>query len=142
MLEKVNGIKGFEKLKEKALYEKKDLAGLIVSEQFRRFFMAYGKAINKQQEREGSLFKKYFKRKEINNLQYLQQLVCYIHRNPIHHGFDIDFSNYPWNSFIRMLEERITRLMKVEVINWFGDKDNYVFMHKQNHELPEDYLVE
>jgi len=132
----------WKKLKDKAETENKDLAGLIVSESFRRFFMAYTKAVNKQEEREGSLFKKYFKRKEVTNLKYLQQLVCYIHRNPVHHGFNIEFADYPWNSYSRMLEERITKLQKKDVIDWFGDRENYMFMHQQKLNLIDDLIIE
>ena len=43
----------------------------IISEQFRRFFISYSQAINKQQNRVGSLFQKNFKRIRIENKKYL-----------------------------------------------------------------------
>jgi len=101
----------------------------IVSNQFRLFFMSYSKSINKQIGRTGSLFRKNFKRKEITDLLYLQQAVVYIHRNPLHHGFLVDFQNYPWNTYSRMMEEKLTKLKKQEVLDWFGDKANYQFVH-------------
>jgi REP element-mobilizing transposase RayT len=101
----------------------------FISEQFRRFFMSYSKSINKQNERRGSLFRKYFKRKQITSLRYLQQAVVYIHRNPVHHGFDIDFRDYRWSSYNRVTDDKITKLKKREVLEWFGDKDNYRYVH-------------
>jgi REP element-mobilizing transposase RayT len=101
----------------------------FVSEQFRRLFLSYSKSINKQTERSGSLFRKNFKRKEINNLQYLQNTVIYIHRNPLHHGFEEDFKDYKWSSYERIMTDKITKLKKQEVLDWFEDKENYRYTH-------------
>ncbi|GHT77473.1 hypothetical protein AGMMS50262_18580 [Bacteroidia bacterium] len=101
----------------------------FISNQFRLFFMSYSKAINKQTGRKGSLFRETFKRKEINNLQYLQNTVIYIHRNPLHHGFAEDFRDYRWSSYDRMLEDKVTKLKKREVFEWFEDKENYRYTH-------------
>ncbi|MDR1746304.1 MAG: hypothetical protein LBR49_03425, partial [Tannerella sp.] len=101
----------------------------FISNQFRLFFMSYSKSINKQTGRKGSLFRDNFKRKQITSLQYLQQAVVYIHRNPVHHGFDIDFRDYRWSSYDRVLEDKITKLKKREVLEWFGDKENYRYVH-------------
>ncbi|GHU70906.1 hypothetical protein FACS189413_11920 [Bacteroidia bacterium] len=91
--------------------------------------MSYSKSINKQNDRSGSLFRKYFKRKEITSLTYLQNTVVYIHRNPLHHGFEEDFRDYRWSSYDRMLEDKITKLKKQEVLEWFEDKENYRYTH-------------
>ncbi len=101
----------------------------FISTQFRFFFISYSKSINKQSGRTGSLFRKNFKRKEVDSLPYLQQAVIYIHRNPVHHGFDIDFTTYRWNSYERIIEKKITKLKKKEVLEWFGDKENYHYAH-------------
>ena len=64
----------------------KNLAGLSISQAFSNFFNSYSKAINKQQNRHGSLFEKPFRRKLVTNTQYLTNLVFYIHANPQPHG--------------------------------------------------------
>ena len=64
-----------------------EVAGLILSNQFRKFFMSYAKAINNQEKRTGSLFEKNFHRILIDNITYLNNLIQYIHYNPIHHYF-------------------------------------------------------
>src|ERR1700679_1071786 len=66
-------------------------------EHFRRLFIGYAQAINKQQVRTGSLFQKPFKRKEVSNQQYFNQLVYYIHANPQTHGIADDFRDYPYS---------------------------------------------
>ena len=45
----------------------------IISEQFRRFFISYSQAINKQENRVGSLFQKIFKIKDIVEFSLLVQ---------------------------------------------------------------------
>jgi putative transposase len=116
--------------------EKENLPGIVVSEMFRRFFMSYAKAINKQQNRTGSLFRKNFKRKKITDLNYLKEVVVYIHRNPQRHGFVNKFSDYSWSSYNRILEEKITKLKKIEVLEWFSDRDGFISGHQSQ---PQDF---
>ena len=110
-------------------FDKSTAYSLFISNQFRLFFMSYSKSINKQTGRRGSLFREIFKRKEINTLLYLQQTVVYIHRNPVHHGLDTNFTNYRWSSYDRVLKEKVTKLKRDEVLEWFEDKDNYRYVH-------------
>jgi putative transposase len=128
ILENAKKRKELEKYFERNQHDE-SLCGLLVSEMFRRLFMSYAKAINKQQHRTGSLFRKNFKRKKINDLKYLRGVVIYIHRNPQHHGIDINFRNYPWSSYRTILEDQITRLKKEEVLDWFGDRGNFISLH-------------
>lgn len=114
---------------------KENFSGLLVSEMFRRLFMSYAKAINKQQNRTGSLFRKNFKRKKINDLKYLKEVLIYIHRNPKHHGIKTNFRDYAWSSYNRILEKNITKLRKDEVIGWFEDKQNFIACHGQSSEI-------
>jgi len=106
-----------------------------ISFQFRRFFTSYSMAINKQQNRTGSLFQKNFKRKEITNQNYLSRLVFYIHANPQMHGIVDDFRMYPWSSYERILKRKPSKLKKEEVLEWYNDKSNYIAYHSQNAEL-------
>jgi len=109
-----------------------DIFSEFISLQFRNFFISYSKSINKQTRRSGSLFRKNFKRKKIDSEQYLRQAVIYIHRNPLYHGIDTDFEHYRWSSYERILEEKLTKLKKKQVLEWFGDKENYNNTHNIN----------
>ncbi len=51
------------------------------------FNHAYGLDFNKVNKRRGSLFMKNFKRKQIVSESYFVNLIQYIHRNPVRHGF-------------------------------------------------------
>ena len=117
----------------------------IVSEAFRRFFMSYSKAINKQSSRTGSLFQKNFKRKLIEDERYLLTCAKYIHQNPQKHGISDDFKTYQYSSYGRTLVEKPTKLMKKEVISWFGSTDSYKELHntlKSDHEIVEKIIIE
>jgi hypothetical protein len=116
----------------------------IVSEQFRRFFLSYSKSINKQEKRHGSLFQKYFKRKQIDSDNYFKQLIFYIHHNPAHHEITEKFKNYKWSSYFKILDDKPTKLMKNETIEFFGSKSEYIQYHDYLHDISEikDLLVE
>jgi len=58
-----------------------NLSGVIV-QQFSNFFNSYSKAYNKMYDRNGSLFQRPFKVKEILSDSYLTKVIIYIHHNP------------------------------------------------------------
>ena len=103
----------------------------LISLQFRKFFTSYSMSINKQEGRVGSLFQKNFKRIEINNINYLTNLVFYIHANPQLHGLIEDFKSYPWSSYNRILIGKPSKLKRENVLDWFNDKDNFTTYHAQ-----------
>lgn len=106
--------------------------GEVVSELFRRFFMGYSKSVNIQECRTGSLFQKNFKRKLVDSNEYFTRVVAYIHRQCQHHGFtNFTDKDYPWSSYNRMLLDSKSKLMKKEVIDWFGGREHYVKFHKE-----------
>lgn len=109
------------------------VAAFLVSEQFRRMFMSYSKAINRQLGRKGSLFQKYFRRKSIESADHLRWLIWYIHRNPLHHQVTDDFHNYLWSSYRSLVSNQPTRLAREEVLNWFKDENipEFVEYHKE-----------
>ncbi len=129
ILKAAKKIKGIDAIIKNAIKAEVDVVAAIVSEQFRRFFMAYSKAVNKQERRHGSLFTKRFKRKKANTMGYLQRLVFYIHNNPVHHELCDDFKNYKWGTYKKILSSGNSKLMKTELIAWFDDKENYEYMH-------------
>ena len=117
--------------------EKDKLASEIVSDMFRRFFMSYSKAFNKQHKQSGSLFRKNFKRKEILNEQHLKQIVYYIHRNPWHHGICDDFVKYKWSSYSKIIKKENDLLNTNQCIDIFDNEENFIFYHKQRIEIDE-----
>ena len=106
-----------------------------VSQAFHRLFTSFAKAINKQENRQGSLFENPFKRKEVTDASYVTNLIFYIHANPQLHGFTNDFRTYFWSSVTRIINDKPSKLKKQEVLDWFDDKDNYLFFHEQKMEF-------
>ncbi|MES2810227.1 MAG: hypothetical protein V4619_16460 [Bacteroidota bacterium] len=109
-----------------------------VSHQFQKFFQSYALAFNKQQDRVGTLFQTPFKRAMVTDDTYLIQLVYYIHDNPQQHGLIDNFREWKWSSYKSMLSDKLSRLKKQEVLNWFGGKDAYQTYHHQLHKYLAD----
>jgi REP element-mobilizing transposase RayT len=105
----------------------KELMIWAVSERFRRFMLGYAKAINKQQERTGSLFQKIFKRKRLLSAQDVKQAICYVHHNPIHHNYTITYDQYQWSSYNQYLSKNADYTKYVD--DMFGNLDLMMAAH-------------
>lgn len=106
-------------------------ASWLVSNQFRKFFLGYVKAINKQEDRNGSLMQKPFRRKWVDNEFYIQWLIWYIHRNPLHHKLTTNFQNYPHSSYQSHLSQKSTLLKRAEVLIFFNGKTSFIQYHQE-----------
>ncbi|MFA7688101.1 MAG: transposase [Moheibacter sp.] len=109
----------------------------IFSKQFSRLFNSYSQAFNKENGRHGSLIESPFKRKEINNLDYLRRVLIYIHRNPQLHELVEDFRDYNYSSYKSILNNSENFLQKNEIIELFDDKENFIFCHNKELDLEE-----
>lgn len=107
------------------------------SKQFGHLFNAYTQAINKKFNRTGALFEKPFERKQIMSEKYLQNVIYYIHNNPVQHGFVKKMSLYPWSSFETIISEKQTKLKRKEVIELYGTKEDFLDYHTINQNLNE-----
>ena len=84
----------------------KELIIWAISERFRRFMLGYAKAINKQQNRTGSLFQKIYKRKILASDTDIRNAICYVHHNPIHHNLTVNYDQYQWSSYFNYINEK------------------------------------
>ncbi len=105
--------------------------GELASQAFHRLFTSYSKAINKQENRHGSLIENPFKRKEITDELYMANLVFYIHANAQLHGICKDFRVYPWSSYKQILDGDSAVVRCEEVLKWFDDKENFNAFHNE-----------
>jgi hypothetical protein len=115
-----------------------------IHQPFSNFFNAYTKAVNKKYNRVGSLFQKHPKRIKIENQDYLKNLIVYVNTNPSHHGI-ADYSQYKHSSFVSLISNKSSLLMRKEVINLFETLDNFKHVHntkKINLELMKDIILE
>lgn len=102
---------------------------------FAHLFDAYAKYFNLRNSRHGSLFERPFKRKRIDSENYLKQLVVYIHNNPVHHKFCNHPYEYPWSSYHTCLSKGKTKLKRDDVLEWFGDIENFKYLHNEKADI-------
>ena len=114
------------------------------SKQIAKWCGGYAQAINKQEGRTGDLFEEPFDRILVDNEDYLNNLIEYIHKNPVKHGFTEDFTSYPYSSYESYLSERPTRLPREQVLEGFGDREKYKGFHAQTWDWREieRYIIE
>ena len=112
------------------------IEGTIVSEYFRRFFISYTKAYNKSNGRQGNLFNRPFKRKNVSDSAYFCHTVFYINHNPQKHGLVEHFSEYEWSSFYDLVNGNVTFLDTKTVMDAFGGELFFLAYHdKQAHDI-------
>ncbi len=102
--------------------------------EWRRFFISYSMAFNKQHNRTGNLFQRPFKRVEVNKESYFTQAIIYIHANAVKHKLVKDFATYQWSSYQSFISDKPTLLNKQEVLEWFGDIKQFIAVHKNQTE--------
>ena len=110
----------------------KNLEGLNknTSKQFSNLFNGYTKAINKRYSRRGSLFIKNFNRKEITSEIYFQQVIAYIHLNPVKHGFVNKIKDWPWTSYQDYFINKKTFIHTNPALKCFGTMQHFMDYHE------------
>jgi putative transposase len=118
----------------------------IVSHQFKKFFQSYAMAFNKEQNRIGTLFQTPFKRVRVEDENYLQELACYINTNAQKHNLVKDFRDWKWSSYHNTISNKETKLIKEELISYFGDIDNFIHCHSEYgsriNSIERDFFIE
>ena len=99
--------------------------------QLSNFFNSYSKSFNKKYQRKGRLFLPSVDRRLVDTVDYQLHLVCYIHCNPVHHGFVSQIEDWPYSSFESVQNGLGDWLKSQAVLNWFGGKDGYNTCHKE-----------
>ena len=118
-----------------------NITSAVISEMFRRLLMGYAKYYNKKYNRSGSLFRKGFRHKEVTDKLYLQALIAYINRNPMHHGYKIDYRKYEWSSYSPDYEKFPPMGIDLEELRVvYGSVTAYIYYH-ENINVPE-YVME
>lgn len=102
-----------------------------VSKQFANLFSSYTQAFNKKYDRKGSLFRPNFKAKPITSDTYLTNVIFYIHHNPLHHGFTKRIEDWPHSSYHAVVSDKLTRIKRKEIQDWFGNKEALKKFHNQ-----------
>jgi putative transposase len=109
---------------------RKPLGSRYISDQYSNFFNAYAKTINKAYGRTGSLFQHPFGRVPITSDRQFWNVIAYIHQNPQKHGFVKDFRDWKYSSYGIILSEKKTSVNRSKVMEWFGNRDEYLKLHE------------
>lgn len=109
---------------------RKPLGSKYISDQFSNFFNAYAKTINKAYGRTGSLFQHPFGRVPITSDRQFWNVIAYIHQNPQKHKFVKDFRDWKYSSYGIILSDKKTSVKRSEVLEWFGNKEQYLKLHE------------
>jgi putative transposase len=129
-------LKAFLEAREKPFVNYHDIIVL----QFKKLFISYALAFNRQENRVGTLFQTPFKRCAINSEWSLARMIYYHHSNPQKHRIIDDFRQYKWTSYPRYLKEGTSKLPKEDVFSFFGGKEKFVFYHNDlQREMDKEY---
>lgn len=125
-----------ERKKGKEINEKDSLSETlnfhkIVMLRFQHFLNGFAQAINKQFSRNGGLFLNHLKRIVVPTDSYFTSLIHYIHSNTIKHGFCKKLNDWQHSSYNAFLLENPTRLERAEILNWFGNREQYLRFHEK-----------
>ncbi|MCD0468981.1 hypothetical protein [Flavobacterium sp. JAS] len=101
----------------------------LVSKQISRFISSYTQSYNKVHRRHGALFESPFKRKKIDSIEYLKNVIIYVNQNPT--DINLNFRSYKFSSYLTVLSLLKTKLMREEVIELFHDLENFIYCHER-----------
>lgn len=101
----------------------------FIEQGFKRFFQSYSLAFNKTHNRKGNLFYRPFKRLEVIRESHFTNTIIYIHANPLKHKLTDNFETYHWSSYKSYISDAPSDLLREEVIDWFGNKDQFIKAH-------------
>lgn len=120
-----------EKSKEKISYlnENELVYEDFVMQQFSNFFNSYTKSYNKRFNRKGALFIDYLRRTMISDVEYLRNIVLYIHQNPIHHNCSTTLEDWKYSSYKAFFSDKSSKIDRAEVVSWFDDLENFTNCH-------------
>ena len=114
----------------------------LIEQAFKRFFQSYSLSFNKEHKRSGNLFYRPFKRILINKESQFTRAIIYIHANPQKHGLVKNFTFYKWSSWNSILSTNPTKLLREELIDWFGNKEIFIQAHLEQTAFYEDVAIE
>ena len=103
----------------------------FIMERFSNFLNSYTKAFNKSYNRKGALFIDYMKRSKVNEASDFTAYIWYIHKNAVHHQITNAIGQWQYDSYTSILSDASTSLLRAEVIEWFGSKEEFIKFHKQ-----------
>ena len=125
-------IQQFNFIKKREFNQLSDNISGFIMERFSNFLNSYTKSFNKINNRKGALFMDYIKRSIVNKESDFTNYVWYIHKNPVHHQISKSIGDWSFDSYNSILSNAPTSLLRKELIDWFGTKEDFIDFHKQD----------
>lgn len=101
------------------------------SRQLSHLMNSYTRYFNKKYSNKGTLIEGPLKRKKVVDQTNFYHLVCYIHRNPIHHGISKTYKDYAYCSYLDFLTDKDSIVEKENVLDGFGGEKNFIQAHEE-----------
>ncbi len=93
---------------------------------------SYVKSYNKYYKRKGGLFIRAIKRVELKKSSDVTSAIFYVHKNPIHHGFVHELSEWDLSSYNSIKHNRQDDFVNApQVLELFGGMDGFDEVHNQ-----------
>jgi putative transposase len=99
---------------------------------FSNFLNSYAKSYNKVNRRMGALFIDYLRRVEVKSDGQFGSTIFYIHKNPAHHGYCNNLTDWYWTSYKTFLSDSPTMILRNETLEWFGGVERFIDFHNQS----------
>jgi putative transposase len=134
-------------VKENVLVPKHNGEGMIqlnASKQLSHFFNSYAQAINKANNRTGTLFESPFERILVEDDNYLRALIYYCHFNAQKHEFVKGFKDWEFSSYHTILNNNNSFIASQKVLDWFGGVAAFEKAHegKYGNENIDKFIIE
>lgn len=101
------------------------------SRQISHLMNSYTRYFNKKYDFNGTLIEGPLKRKIVVDQLNFFHLICYIHRNPIHHRITKTYTDYKYCSYLDFLTDKESFLERELVLKGFGGKMNFIHAHEE-----------
>jgi putative transposase len=103
----------------------------FIMERFSNLLNSYTKSINKMYTRKGALFMDYLKRSKVEKESDFPSFIFYTHKNAVHHNYTAKIGDWKYDAYHSLISDKPTKLLRDEVLNWFGGKAKFTEFHKQ-----------
>ena len=103
-----------------------------LSDWLKAVFIGYTQAVNKQQNRQGTLFEGRARHRVIEKDVYLDHLICYIHLNPVEAGLVRKSEHWQYSNFLECTGQRDGTLYDRQfMIDHFGSMAAYRLFYQE-----------
>ena len=124
-------IEHFQEVKKKKFQPLENHISDFIMERFSNFLNSYTKAFNKVNKRKGALFMDYLKRSKANESNDFTSYIWYVHKNAAHHQLVKSMGEWKYDSYHSLISNAPTSLLRKDVMEWFGNKEEFIKFHQQ-----------